>query len=178
MKFRPLMLAAFALTVGLAACGGSGGGDDDDGTSIDAPGAIDAPANIDAPAGGGLGQICNQTMTCPSTAMQCLRFSATAPNGYCSLVCAPGQMNMPNAQGQFPRPPTTTDAACVAQFSGSVGTPICGVVLSNTLQPPVPQGQQPQQGTTYTYDAACIITCGTGMACPTGLTCQQGACLP
>lgn len=179
MKFRPLLLAAFAISA-LVACGGSGG-DDDGQQQIDAPGStIDAPGgNIDAPmASGALGQICNQTMTCPSSAMLCLRFSATAANGYCSLVCAPQQMNMPNAQGQFPRPPTTTDAACAAQFSGTVGTPICGVVLSNTLQPPVPQGQQPNQNTTYTYDAACIITCGTGNTCPTGLTCQSGACLP
>lgn len=179
MKFR--LVAAFALVLGFVACGGGGGDDgDDDGTTIDAPTSnIDAPGgNVDAPAAGALGQICNTTMTCPSSAMLCLRFSASAANGYCSLVCAPGQMNMPNAQGQFPRPPTTTDAACVAQFSGTVGTPICGVVLSNTLQPPVPQGQQPNPQTTYTYDAACIITCGAGNACPTGLTCQSGACLP
>lgn len=180
MKFRPLLLAVVALTFGLVGCGGSGS-DDDDQQQIDAPGGgIDAPnQNIDAPmATGGLGQICNDQMACPSSAMLCLRFSAQAANGFCSLVCASGQMNMPNAQGQFPRPPATNDATCAAQFSGTVGTPICGVVLSNTLQPPVPSGQMPNMNTTYTYDAACIVTCGTGNTCPTGLTCQSGACLP
>lgn len=182
-SFKSLRVLMSLALVGLAACGGS---DDDDGsgTPIDAPmqQSIDAAVQIDgATAAGGLGQVCNQAMPCPTNASSCLFFSdpnAPGAKGFCSLTCATQQMNMPNAQGQFPRP-ATGDATCAAAFAaGQPGMPVCGVILSGTLAPPVPAGQQPNPATTYTYDAACIVTCGAGNTCPTGLTCQQGACIP
>ncbi|MEZ4398887.1 MAG: hypothetical protein R3B06_02650 [Kofleriaceae bacterium] len=176
-------LAAVTVFAGLAACGGDdggGGGGIDAAVSIDAPNgtvdaAIDAPNSVP-----GLGMTCNPQANpsmCPAGAPICLTFNGTT--GFCSLVCASQQMNQPNAMGQFPRPPAG-DPACQAAFSGAAGMPLCGVILSNTLQPPIPQGGQPMAGTTYTYDAACAVVCGAGNTCPSNLTCDtaRGLCLP
>mgnify|MGYP000844807453 CR=1 FL=1 len=141
MKFR--LVAAFALVLGLVACGGSGDGGDDDGADIDAPmGTIDAATSIDAPAStNSLGTVCDlQMQNCPSgnscTAVQGV---GSQTMGWCSPMC----MNM--------------NAICSTGYTGPAGgMPVCALTTM--------QGQPP---------SLCAIICTGNTQCPTGLTCQM-----
>ncbi len=141
------ILSAFILSVGLAACGGSGSGDDVvtvDARTIDGSGGggIDAAGGIDAPGGGGvnaLGQLCSMSMTCPAgnncTTLQGL---GSQTMGYCTPTCS-GQMG----------------TECATGYTGPAGgRPVCAL---STMQ-----GAPP---------SACAIVCTAPEQCPTGLAC-------
>lgn len=126
MKFR--LVAAFALVLGLVACGG--GDDGDGGGVIDAPsGAIDAPGgNIDAPpAASGIGQACTGMGQgdCP-TGFQCLTLQGGS-GSWCSKTCTPGQGTDTCAQG-YTGPGI---AACILQVTpqgGGTAMNFCSVI--------------------------------------------------
>lgn len=187
---RSFMYAVtFAMTLG--ACGGG-----DDGKTValvDAPTSTkkDAPTTNptpDAPtttAIMGLGQTCDQTHACPSSAMQCVTTSQGATSGFCTLACHTGATFMTDANAQPTDPnlgTTSADAAkCTAAYSaGSSGTANCDLPLNVK---PAPTGGMLAKNTTYTYDAYCAIDCGGTQAaptCPSGLTCDtsSGYCFP
>jgi hypothetical protein len=176
MRSNRLVLSSILLFVGFAvpACGG---GDDGDGTgTIDAPidsagGGIDAA--VDAAAGlMGLGQPCVVAMQgadCPTTANGCLSFAQGATMGICTKICVNSATFMTNAQSQ-PGPltpdPATQNAMCTAIYTGTVGTAVCAVPVNR-----MPAGAL-GPNMTYTVAVTCGIQCGSGNACPSGLTCN------
>jgi hypothetical protein len=154
MKFRPLLLAAFALTFGLAACGGSGG-DDDDGTTIDAPTAIDAPVSIDAAPAMGIGQACTGTGQgdCPAN-FQCLTLTG-GTGSWCSKTCTAGAGDM--CASGYTGPGV---AACILQVTpqgGGTAMNFCGVVCAD------------QPGDANDYCPGCNGTCPGALQCTTPL---------
>ena len=168
------LAAAFAMTTGLVACSGDDGG-------ISTVDAARIDAGMDALNLTGVGQLCNDNSPCPQNAPICLTFSDTATNGYCTPLCQDDHMATTNAQGMFPQGSLTLPAAatqmCVDAFSGSTGSPRCGLAID--VQPAI--AGAPAPNTTYTIDYACGIVCGTGNTCPTGLvadtTVVMNACL-
>ena len=153
----------------LAACGSS----DTSHTTIDAPNvtAHDAPTTNptpDAPmsaAAMGLGKVCDQTHMCPTTgATMCVKLSASATSGFCTLGC--GTTTAPPA-GTMAAPPAGGDAMCTASTPApGAGTPAC--VLSNA-----------PANNMIAWD--CGILCGTSGTtnlgtCPSGLTCTMNIC--
>jgi hypothetical protein len=89
MRISIRLLAAFALTLGFAACGGD---DDGDGGTIDA--AIDAAPSIDAaidapPATNALGTVCTfANPTCPEgNVCTGIQGVGSTTMGYCSPMC-------------------------------------------------------------------------------------------
>jgi hypothetical protein len=126
------LAAAFAMTTGLVACSGDDGG-------ISTVDAARIDAGMDALNLTGVGQLCNDNSPCPSNAMICLTFSDTATNGYCTPLCQDDHMATTNAQGQFPQGSLTLPAAatqmCVDAFSGSPGSPRCGLAID--IQPAI-----------------------------------------
>jgi hypothetical protein len=141
MKFRPLLLAAVALTFGLVACGG--GDDDGDGQTIDAPQGIDAPtaidAAIDAPTTNALGTVCSfANPQCPAgnTCTGVMGVGSTTM-GWCSPMC----MNM--------------NSICSTGYTGPAGgMPVCALTMQGSTTP-----------------VLCAIICTAQNQCPTGLTC-------
>ncbi|MCX5747343.1 MAG: hypothetical protein NT062_33170 [Proteobacteria bacterium] len=164
----------------VAACGDDGSTN----SKVDAPmGGADAPSNVDAPpaATGGLGQKCGGTEpACPASAPECVGIAgATGRGQFCTPKCLAGGTGTTNASGQFTATtPSPDPAKCTAAFSGSVGMPVCGLILAYT-----PMDNPLKANTAYTgIDLGCVIVCGTGMTCPTGtLATTLGsncACLP
>jgi hypothetical protein len=166
---------SYALVLTLAACSSSSTPNKSNPdaaitTQHDAPPVV----VVDAPpaALAGLGQKCNSTTPCPSSAMSCLSAQG-ATNGFCSLVCHAGATFMTDATGNPTDPNLGTVAAdttkCNAAYTGgAAGVADCDVPVNFN---PVPTNP-PQKSTTFTYDAYCGIDCGTGNTCPTGLTCD------
>jgi hypothetical protein len=148
MRDKSLLMSVFALAfVALAftACGG-----DDDGATPDAahvviPDAMpivpDAPvANVTA---ADLGKTCQSAADCSGGMGVCLKTSAQATAGFCSLQCGTGMTgddNKCNASNGFPGP----------------GTGKCDLVL--------------QDGTTLVCGVECS---NAATECPTGLTCTD-----
>lgn len=142
MRISIRLLAAIALTFGLAACGGDDDGDGGDNNPIDA--AIDSANNIDAspdapPASNALGQTCDfAAPQCP-TGNVCtgLQGVGSTTTGYCSPMC----MNM--------------NAICTTGYTGPAGgMPVCAL-SEGAGQPPT----------------LCAIICTMNTQCPTGLQC-------
>lgn len=140
-----------------------------DGAAIDS-GAdarpVDAPIDANL---SGLGQLCTLNEECPAEAPTCLDFGVHAMLGYCTRVCHDDWMATTDNQGTFPAgsfnlPPSDSDL-CRASFSGSSGVALCGVATD--VRPMIVT--LPAPDTTYTMDYTCIITCGSGAACPAGL---------
>ncbi len=140
------ILSAFILSVGLAACGGSGSGDDVvsvDARTIDGSGGggIDAAGGtIDAPGGGAnaLGTVCSQTVACPAGNM-CTGVQGVGSQtmGWCTPTC------------------TQMGVECAAGYTGPAGgRPVCAL---STMQ-----GAPP---------SACAIVCTAPAQCPAGLAC-------
>ncbi len=174
MKFRSTLLTALVFSSGFVACGGDDGGG---GGTIDAA-AIDATAldaGTDAPPGlTGLGQTCVLAMAgadCPTTAPECVGLQGGTAT-YCTPLCLMGGSATTNAQGQIT---TTTPApsatACSAAYSGTIGTPACGVILAY-----VPMDATLQPNKAYTgIDLGCVIRCSTTGTCPTGFAASGAA---
>jgi hypothetical protein len=154
------LAAAFAMTTGLVACSGDDGG-------ISTVDAARIDAGMDALNLTGLGQLCNDNSPCPQNAPICLTFSDTATNGYCTPLCQDDWTAMSNAQGQIPREmlqlPASATQTCVDAFSGTPGTPACGLAVDIRPAPPI------QPNMMYTIDYTCGISCGAGNTCPNGL---------
>lgn len=180
---RTFTLLFAALTI--AACGGSDSKTADaKPATIDANGSTpDAPGGTpDAPGAGltGLGQKCTpgQTGECPSNASECVALSQSGP-GWCTPLCLEGATAMTNAQGQFASTtPAPDNSKCAAAFSGSVGQPACGIVMSWT-----PADNPTKPNTTYTgVSMGCAVVCGNGNACPSGMSAmtvgQSCLCFP
>jgi len=138
------ILSAFILSVGLAACGGSGSGDDVvtvDARTIDGSGGtVDAPnGTIDAPSGGtnALGVVCSMTVACPAgNSCTILQGLGSQTMGYCTPMCS-GQMS----------------TECATGYTGG-GRAVCAL---STMQ-----GAPP---------TACAIICTAPADCPNGLAC-------
>lgn len=71
-------------------------------------------------------------------------------------------------------PPPNT-AVCTSHYTGGpTGVPACNALLSTN-----PAHNPLMASTNYTLiQIACIVRCGAGNTCPTGLTCSAGACVP
>lgn len=139
------ILSAFILSVGLAACGGSGSGDDVvtvDARTIDGSGGggIDAAGGtIDAPGGGmnALGVVCSMSAPCPAgNSCTILQGLGSQTMGYCTPMCS-GQMS----------------TECATGYTGG-GRAVCA--LSTMMGAP---------------PTACAIICTTPTDCPNGLAC-------
>jgi len=174
-RMRSLLVISSALL--FAACGGGGSTnptpDAPNNTVHDAPSVTpDSP-----PAAAGLGSKCGTGQpTCPAM-LTCLMFQG-AQNGFCSGVCHMGATFMTDAQGNIASTTVVPadNAQCQSIFTGSQGTPVCGVQVNTSPTPTTPI----QKSTTFTFDAYCAVACGTANACPTGMTCdtQKKLCLP
>jgi len=160
-----------------AACGGGGGGGNNNDAAVDVP--VDMP-----PALAGLGQKCGTGLpACPANAPECFGLVANG-TAYCSPACVSGGTGKTNAQGQFPQTgtgsimPPPDNAKCTAAYTGTVGSPVCAVILSTT-----PADNPLKPNTNYTaIKAGCAIVCGSGATCPPGMACNTsigpGVCLP
>jgi hypothetical protein len=153
MKFR--LVAAFALALGLVACGGGDDGDDD-GVTVDAPTAIDAAGgNVDAPpAASGIGQTCtgNGQGDCP-TGFTCLTLQGGS-GSWCSKTCTAGAGDMCAMGYTGPGIP-----ACILQVTpqgGGTAMNFCGVVCMDAAG-----GQD--------YCPGCNGTCPGALQCTTPL---------
>jgi hypothetical protein len=168
------LIATALLGWSLSACSPSDGGSRID--TVDAPKAIDAaidtpPANLS-----GLGQKCGQGMpACPANASECVGLQGTA--SFCTPKCASGATGMTNASGQLTTTtPPPNNQTCSSAYTGTVGMPVCGVILTV-----VPADNPLVANKAYSgIDLGCVITCGTGGACPASTTCNTtvGACFP
>ncbi len=143
------MLSVVALVVSCMSCGSDGddgnGGAGDAGNS-DASGGSDA--SPDAGDTGFLGQSCQQP-TCPGTS-QCLS-QVTGGPGYCTAPCA---------ENNVLTPPSASDPTCVPFYSGTIGTPVCGMPTSNPDAPPM-------------FRWFCVLDCSADDMCPSNLSCQD-----
>lgn len=180
MRIARLSVLSILVVSMFAACGGDDGGG---GGGVDAPKVIDAPM-IDAPAAlMGLGQRCVPSMggaDCPTTVPVCLSMGAGAAVGFCSALCVDGGAGMTDAMGALQLTaitPAPNTAACTSAYmGGAMGTPACNALLATT-----PAHNPLMASTNYTaIRIACIVRCGTGNTCPTGLSCNTTAmaCLP
>jgi hypothetical protein len=173
----------FLVVTLLAACGSSSSK-----SHADGPGPEDAKVFMDAPPVTGLqglGQKCGMGLpACPANAPDCIGLGL--PGGmssttFCTPHCDDNATAKTNAQGQFPQMssgynPAPDPTKCSAAYTGTVGTPACGVMLSYT-----PMDNPPKANKTYTgISLGCAIVCGMGNTCPTGLTCNTTvmACFP
>jgi hypothetical protein len=157
----------------LFACGGDDGGGGGGGMP-DAKVFTDAPAQMDAPPAMlmGLGQKCVPSMMgadCPSSANGCLSFASGATSGICTKLCVASGTFMTDAMSQPTNvnpDPTTQNATCTAIYSGTTGSGACEAFVNIMPAPPL------QANMNYTFAAACIVKCGAGNTCPSGLTCD------
>lgn len=159
-----LFIVATAIGGTVIACGGP------DGQLPDAKVFLDAKVFMDAPPGVmGLGQKCTQPSECPSNAPQCIGISGGPQVAYCSPTCLMNATATGSANGtlQMISPALSTgNGACTGAYMGTVGTPVCGLILSYS-----PMHVPPMAGSNYTMvTAACAIVCGAGNTCPPGMT--------
>ena len=148
------ILSAFILSVGLAACGGSGSGDDVvsvDARTTDGGGAADAPGGgIDAPGGGSnaLGMLCSPTVACPLGNM-CPGVTGVGSQtmGWCTPMCS-GQMSTECATGYTG--PAGGRPVCILSQPGSTMATGCAIICTapeqcpmNLACIPVPNQQTP-----------------------------------
>ena len=181
MRLTYLPAVVFSgLTLCVVGCGG------DDGGGVSVPdAAVKMDAAVDAPPAGltGLGQTCVVAMQgadCPTNAPGCLSYAQGATKGICTNLCVMNGSFMTDAQAMpvaasFNPNPTTKDATCVALYTGGAqGTPTCSALTRR-----VPTGNL-AANTTYMFDMACEVSCGTGNTCPAGLTCDTNfmSCVP
>jgi hypothetical protein len=156
----------------LVACGNSKSNN-----GVDAPKQFeDAKVFMDAPPGlMGLGQKCGMGLpACPANAPDCIGLALG--NGmnstqFCTPACDMNATAKTNATGQFPAngfTPPPSNMACSSAFTGTAGTPLCGVLLAYT-----PMDTPPKPNKTYTgISLGCVVACGMGNACPTSMTCN------
>jgi hypothetical protein len=184
--FRTSLVLAACLAAVAVACGG--------GSSKTNPDAKVTKDGSNTPLDGsgsgsgvtGLGQACGSNLpACPSSASMCvaIAISSTASStSFCTPTCDTGATATTNGSGQFPGSasgytPAANPADCTSAYSGgSAATPECGLVLAYT-----PMTEPPADNTQYTgISLGCVVVCGTGNTCPTGMTCNTtvGACFP
>ena len=166
---RLIVLSMFVVSM-FAACGGDDGGS---GGNVDAPKVIDAAP--DAPAGlTGLGQSCDPAMMdadCPTTAPSCVGL-AGGTKTYCTPNCLTNGSATTDAQGQITTTtPAPTPANCTAAYSGAIGTPACGLILSYT---PMDATLMPNKAYTG-INLGCVIRCSSAGTCPTGFAASGAA---
>lgn len=165
---KPLttILATFALSLSVAACGGGGDdGDDDPDITLDAAPTIDAPPMIDAApenTSTKLGKLCMADTDCPPEAPTCVTYNGV--DGQCTLECG--------TSTAADMPPQGGNTTCAAQYDGTSGTPFCVGNDAMGTPPVCPDG-------TCTW--VCGVVCGEfqGMQfgdCPNGLTCASNVC--
>ena len=131
------ILSALALSVALAACGGSGSGDDI--ATVDARAAdarvVDAPGgSIDAPSGANaLGTVCSATMACP-TGNMCTGAQGVGSTtmGWCSPMCT--AMGGECAAGYTG--PAGGMPACILRAPGASAPSLCAIVCTAPAQCP------------------------------------------
>jgi hypothetical protein len=170
MRLTRLSLSfVFAAAVALVACGGDDGGSTPADTMPDTPMAV---MGIGKRCGMGGGQ-------CDANAPICLSLMQGGP-GFCSALCLDNGAGTTNAMAAFPQgslTPAPNPQLCTAAFSAPAGMAVCGTVIET-----VPAHNPLMANTAYTgVDIACLIACGAGNACPTGLTCDTARgnlCLP
>jgi hypothetical protein len=170
-----------SVVVVLAACGGSSSKNPDAATH-------DSKTFQDAPAGTlvGLGQKCTTPSQCPANAPDCVGIAlsgGTASTQWCTPHCDDAAAAKTDASGNFPNSaggytPAPDPSKCGAAYTGgTVGQPACGLLLGWT-----PMDNPPKPNKNYTgISIGCVVACGTGNACPTGMTCNTSAgnlCLP
>jgi hypothetical protein len=174
MRMRLSFVFSICLVVAAAAaCGGGGGGGNGNNDA-----AADVPVDM-PPALAGLGQKCGTGLpACPANAPECFGLVANG-TAYCSPDCLTGGAGKTNAQGQFMAiTPPPDNAKCTAAFTGTVGMPVCAIILSTT-----PMDNPLKPNTNYTaIKMGCAVVCGSGATCPPGMACNTGigpgVCLP
>ena len=168
MHMSRLFVMSCFLGSALVACGDDGGGGG--GGMPDAAKQIDAPPTPDAPMGlTGLGQRCDPAMMnadCPAAAPTCIGLQGGSAT-YCTPHCLMNGTATTNAQGQITSTmPAPNAMACTSNFSGTVGSAACGVILSY-----MPMDMTLQPNKMYTQIVlGCVIRCGAAGDCPTGFT--------
>lgn len=155
-----LLLLSSLVLCALIGCGDDGG---------------DPPATVDAGADGGdglvgLGQLCGSNQeVCPQEAPRCLLREGGGTVGFCSQLCVTDGTFETDAEAEVQNvtPPLSSgDDTCASLYSGQVGTTSCGATLD--VEPELPL----EPNTSYTFNAGCVIECGTDDACPGELTCD------
>jgi hypothetical protein len=135
MRDKSLLMSVFALAfvaLAFAACGGDDDGGTPDAAHVVIPDAAPmlpdaAVVNITA---ADLGKSCQSAADCSGGQGVCLKTSAQATAGFCSLPCGTnpnGDNNKCNATNGFPGPGT---GACNLVLSDGM-TLVCGVECSN-----------------------------------------------
>jgi hypothetical protein len=178
---RVMLILGIALGATIIACGSDGkkknpvdGSTDDSGGNIDSNGSGSGGIS-------GLGQHCGSGFpACPANAPDCIAVaigSAASPS-YCTPHCLDGGSGTTNNQGQLTAttPPPDNTKCSAAYTGGSVGTPACGLLLSY-----MPMDVPLKKNMTYTSIVlGCVVACGAGNTCPTGMTCNATAkfCFP
>jgi hypothetical protein len=167
---RSLLSLAVAV---LVACGGSSSKNPDASTH-DSKVFQDSPASTGLM---GLGQKCGTGLpACPTNAPSCVGIALPgggASTQYCTPHCDDNATAKTDATGNFPNSasgftPAPDPSKCGAAFTGTAGTPACGLFLTYT-----PMDNPPKPNKTYTgISLGCLVVCGTGNACPTGTTCN------
>jgi hypothetical protein len=170
MRSFTILFAALAL----AACGGGSSSK----TADAKPAGPDASTTPDAPGGGtpdaaaagltGLGQKCDpQANTCPSTSPDCVTVVQNGPY-WCTPHCLDNGTGMTNAQGALTTVSPNPNNSCTTEYSGTVGSGACGIILSTT-----PADNPLKASTNYTgISLGCVVKCGTGDTCPDSMACQ------
>ena len=131
----------------------------------------------------GLGQKCGSGLpACPTNASDCIALGlpgGSASTAYCTPHCLDNGSGTTNGSGQLTTttPPPDNSKCTGAYTGGSVGMPVCGVILSTT-----PADNPLKPNTNYTgISLGCLIGCGSGTpSCPMGTTCNTGVglCFP
>jgi hypothetical protein len=174
-----ILVAEVTAGTTIVACGGGGSKNPD------------AKADTDATVGlTGLGEKCGSGLpVCPS-AMDCVALqlpTGGATTAYCTPHCVDNGSGTTNPSGQFPGSgagaltPPPDNSNCTAAYMGSIGMPVCGVILHTN---PAPVMGALQANTAYTQvTVGCLIRCDATHMCPAGLTCNTqfsgaGLCFP
>jgi len=173
-----LVSSCLVIATGIAAtvfsCGDDGGG----GGNPDAKVFMDGKVFMDAPGGGGLmglGQKCGSNQpACPANAPDCiaLAIGSSASTSYCTPHCLDDGSAKTDPQGKLTGSafmPAPDPSKCTNAFMGSIGSAACGVLLAyNPMDNPL------KPSTNYNMiDLGCVVICGAGSACPTGMNCQM-----
>lgn len=179
--FSMTLIVGISTGATIIACSSGGGGKN---VTPDAKVFKDAPGQpMDAPAGGGvsgLGQKCGSGQpACPSTSPDCIalgKAGGAATTSYCTPHCDDNATSTTDGSGNFTTFTPPRNMNCTTQYSGSTGSGACGVILAYT---PMDNPKKPNMQYTA-ISLGCVVLCGTGNACPTGMTADTadfGTCI-
>ena len=169
------LVAGIVAGATIIACGGGGG------KNPDAKVFMDSKVFMDGGSLAGLGKKCGSAGDCPANAKDCIGFSAGKL--FCSPPCDTNATGTTGSNGQFPNTgagalnPAPSNTPCTAAYTATVGVPVCAAIVATT-----PNDNPLKPNTQYIpVQLDCAVGCGTGMACPPGMTCNTaigGACEP